>query len=219
MQIDSVNISQGASAATIICDALRRAIIEGRLNDGDALRQDEIARMFGTSRIPVREAIAMLEQQGLVVTQRYKGAVVAGISPQEAAEIWDFRALLEGHVIEAAVPRMTAATFARARRHLDAFAKTANPRDWGELNRQFHTTLYAASDLSYHLTVIDKALDRVDRLLRAQLSLSNGLARATEEHEAILAACEAGNPEQAGQLTRQHILGAKANLLAQINRD
>ncbi|MDW4549063.1 GntR family transcriptional regulator [Defluviimonas sp. D31] len=218
MQIDSVNIGQTASAAVIIYEALKKAIIEGQLKDGEPLRQDEIARMFNTSRIPVREALTMLEQQGLVATQRYKGAVVAGISPDEAAEIWDFRALVEGRVIEEAVPRMTPETLAAARAHLAAFSEATNPVEWGDHNRRFHTTLYRDSALSYHLGIVEKTLDRVDRYLRAQLSLSNGVARADAEHEAILAACEAGDPARAGALTRQHILGAKANLLDLLRR-
>ncbi|MCU9849910.1 GntR family transcriptional regulator [Defluviimonas sp. WL0024] len=218
MQIDSVNIGQTASAAVIIYEALKKAIIEGQLKDGEPLRQDEIARMFNTSRIPVREALTMLEQQGLVATQRYKGAVVAGISPDEAAEIWDFRALVEGRVIEMAVPRMTPETLAAARAHLEAFSNAANPVEWGDHNRHFHTTLYRDSALAYHLGIVEKTLDRVDRYLRAQLSLSNGVARANAEHEAILAACEAGDAARAAELTRRHILGAKANLLDLLSR-
>lgn len=218
MQIDSINIAQTASAATIIYEALKKAIIEGQLADGAPLRQDEIAKMFNTSRIPVREAITMLEQQGLVVTQRYKGAVVAGISPDEAAEIWDFRALVEGHVIEAAVPRMSDETLELARSYLMAFSEGATPVDWGDQNRKFHTILYRDSGLFYHLGVIEKTLDRVDRYLRAQLALSNGLARANREHEAILAACERRDAARAAELTRQHILGAKTNLLDNLRK-
>ena len=213
MKIDSVDIGRTASAASIIYEALKKAIIEGELADGAPLRQDEIARMFNTSRIPVREALTMLEQQGLVETQRFKGAVVAGISPAEASEIWEFRALLEGHVIERAVPNMDDKVIETARGYLDAFDKATQPSEWGDLNRQFHTHLYRASGLPYHLDIIEKTLDRVDRHLRAQLSLSNGARRATEEHKAILDACAKGDAALAGVLTRQHILGAKANLL------
>lgn len=216
MKIDSVDIARTSSAASIICEALKKAIAEGRLKDGEPLRQDEIARMFNTSRIPVREALTMLEQQGLVATRRYKGAVVAGISPDEAAGIWDFRALVEGHVIEVAVPRMGAATFDEAQAHLKAFASAAGPMEWGDWNRRFHVVLYRASGLGYHLGIVEKTLDRVDRYIRAQLSLSNGLARADAEHRAILDACAAGDAVRAGALTRQHILGAKANLLANL---
>ena len=80
MKIRSVDISQTASASSLIFDALRRAIIEGHLRVGEPLRQEEIARQFNTSRIPVREALSRLEQHGLITTQRYKGAVVAGLS-------------------------------------------------------------------------------------------------------------------------------------------
>ncbi|OYX41407.1 MAG: GntR family transcriptional regulator [Rhodobacterales bacterium 32-67-9] len=219
MKIESVDIALTSSAASIICEALKKAIVEGRLKDGEPLRQDEIARLFNTSRIPVREALTMLEQQGLVATQRYKGAVVAGISPEEASEIWEFRALVEGEVIEAAVPKMTAATLDEAQTHLAAFASAAGPMEWGDWNRKFHIVLYRASGLSYHLSVIEKTLDRVDRYIRAQLSLSNGLARADTEHRAILAACAAGDAAAAKALTRQHILGAKANLLESLHRD
>lgn len=76
MKIQAFDISKAASAATIVFDALREAIIKGDLKEGEHLRQDEIARAFNVSRIPVREALLKLEQHGLVRTQRYKGAVV-----------------------------------------------------------------------------------------------------------------------------------------------
>lgn len=213
MKLNAVDISKSASAASIVFDALRTAIIAGDLEDGSPLRQDEIARLFNTSRIPVREAITMLEQQGLVVTRRYKGATVAGLSPREASEIFDFRALLEGSVIQTAVPRMSAETLRSARSCLTAFFESPDPMSWGALNRKFHYELYKDSGLSYHLHSINNALDRIDRYLRAQILMSNGMKRANEEHMAILDACERGNAKDAADLTRRHILGAKATLL------
>jgi DNA-binding transcriptional MocR family regulator len=93
MALKGVDISRTVSAGGLVFEALRRAIIEGSLKDGDSLRQDEIARLFNTSRIPVREAITMLEQQGLVKNHRFKGAVVVGLSLDEAGEIFDFRCI------------------------------------------------------------------------------------------------------------------------------
>ena len=107
MKLNSVDISKTASASSIVFEALRKAIIEGDVKEGEPLRQDEIARLFNTSRIPVREAISRLEEQGLVKTQRYKGAVVSGLSATEAEEIFDFRALIEPEVIRRAVPLRT----------------------------------------------------------------------------------------------------------------
>ncbi|MDA5093145.1 GntR family transcriptional regulator [Aliiroseovarius sp. KMU-50] len=218
MQLKSVDISKTASAASIIFDALKKAIIEGDLEEGAPLRQDEIARMFNTSRIPVREAISRLEEHGLVKSQRYKGAVVSGLSAEEAGEIFDYRSLLEPHVIRTAVPRMTPEILAKARGYLEAFAKSDDPMAWGNLNRKFHATLYNASDLSFHLEAIESALDRVDRYLRAQLVLTDGMARANDEHAHIQEACERGDADLAAELTQQHILGAKDSLLKHLSK-
>ncbi|WP_278922927.1 MULTISPECIES: GntR family transcriptional regulator [Pseudophaeobacter] len=217
MKLNSVDISKTASASSIVFDALRKAIIEGDVKEGEPLRQDEIARLFNTSRIPVREAISRLEEQGLVKTQRYKGAVVSGLSQTEAEEIFDFRALIEPEVIRRAVPLMSQETLERARESWTAFSTSSEPMRWGELNRDFHATLYRASGLQYHLDIIDNAMDRVDRYLRAQLVMSNGMQRANEEHIAIWEACVNGNAAQAADLTRQHITGARESLMQNIN--
>lgn len=213
MKITAVDISKTASASSIIFERLRKAIIEGEIAEGQPLRQDEIARLFNTSRIPVREAISRLEEQGLVKTQRYKGAVVAGLSASEAAEVFDLRALLEPEIIRNAVPRMSKACLQEARRHCQAFSDSRDPMTWGDLNRVFHRTLYAASDLKYFVEVADNAMDRVERYIRAQLVMSDGMERAGREHTAILEACESGKVELACSLLRDHILGAKLSLL------
>lgn len=213
MNLKGVDISRTASASAIVFDALRKAIVEGEIRDGEPLRQDEIARLFNTSRIPVREAISRLEEQGLVKSQRYKGAVVAALSAREAAEIFDLRALLEPEILRNAVPRMSKACLAAARRHCRAFATSTKPMEWGDLNRIFHETLYGASDMAYFIETAGNAMDRVERYIRAQLVMSDGMERAGAEHFAILEACEMGDPDRASALLRDHILGAKLSLL------
>jgi len=218
MKLKSMDISATASASSIVFDALRKAIVEGELAEGEPLRQDEIARLFNTSRIPVREALSRLEEQGLVKTRRYKGAVVAGLSPQETAEIFDLRALIEPAIMKDAVPRMSAKLLEEAREKCAAFASATDPMTYGDLNRDFHETLYRASDLKYFQDVADNAIDRVERQIRAQLVMSNGMKRAGQEHFTILEACEAGDADLASNLTRDHILGAKMSLLEHLGR-
>ena len=216
MKIQSVDIGKSASAATIIFRSLRKSIIEGDLNDGDPPRQDEIARAFNTSRIPVREAITKLEQQGLVKSIRYKGAVVVCLSMQEAGEIFNFRCLLEPAVIRAAVPKMTPEILDNARAFLKQFAAAQDPMEYGDLNRQFHSTLYGASGMPYHISVIENSMDRIDRYLRAQLVMTDGIERSNQEHLAILHACETGDAEEAAQLTYAHIHDAMVSLQEQL---
>ncbi|MCC5961600.1 MAG: GntR family transcriptional regulator [Rhodobacteraceae bacterium] len=212
MKIQAYDISKTASATTLIFDAIRQAIITGDLAQGEPLRQEDIARAFNVSRIPVREALLKLEQHGLITSQRYKGAVVAGLSLDEASEIFEFRALLEPEVIRRAVPQMSPQVLETAASCCEAFGRADDPMQWGDLNRRFHSTLYAASGLGYHMEVLDKAMDRIDPYLRAQLLLSDGMQRANREHRMIVEACRAGQADRAADLTRQHILGAQESL-------
>ncbi len=213
-----MDISETASASSIVFEALRKAIIQGQLEEGEPLRQDEIAKLFNTSRIPVREAISRLEEQGLVRTRRYKGAVVTELSPRETEEIFNLRALLEPEIIRNAVPQMTAAVLASAREKCAAFSASTDPMEWGDLNRDFHETLYGASDLAFFKEVARNAIDRVERQIRAQLVMSNGMERAGREHDEIIDACEAADADRAADLTRLHIEGAKASLLKHLTK-
>lgn len=217
MKLNPVDISKTASASSIVFEELRRAIIKGDLAVGEALRQDEIARLFNVSRIPVREALSRLEEQGLVRTQRYKGAVVSGLSAEEATELFDFRLLVEPEIIRRAVPLLSPEILGRIRAHCTAFKDSRDPMSWGDLNRDFHSEIYNASRLKFHLEVIDKAMNRLDRYLRAQLVLSDGMEQANREHFGILEACEAGDAQKASDLTAAHIAGVKDSFLKHLN--
>lgn len=198
----------GTAASEQVFQALRRAIINGQLADGHALRQEELARQFATSRIPVREALTKLEQHGLVVIKRFHGYTVAAHSPAEIEEIGRFRALVEGELIQQAVAHLSPQALAEAKRRCQAFAKESDPTRWGELNRDFHCALYEQAGMPYHLEQVVRALDKSERYLVDQLQLTDGRRQAREEHLAILEACAAGDAKAAARLTRQHILGA-----------
>ncbi|MPT23592.1 MAG: GntR family transcriptional regulator, partial [Starkeya sp.] len=122
VKVKATDIAQMASASDVIFDALRQAIAKGDIAEGQTLRQDHIARMFNVSRIPVREALTRLEEQGLVSTQRYRGAVVTTLSTDEIREIFQFRALLEPEVLRYSVERMSDEALEAAKRFAHAFA-------------------------------------------------------------------------------------------------
>ena len=208
MQIRKVNVGSAPSAADLIFESLRRAVISGALKDGHPLRQEALARHFNTSRIPVREALTRLEQHGLAQVRRYHGYTVAGMSRNQIEEICRFRALVEGEVVTSAVNRSSDATLALARKNCDAFAKERDPVLWGERNREFHYALYKECGLPYHLEATHAALDKTERYLVDQLVLTSGMRRARAEHKAILEAFEARDSRLAAKLTREHILGA-----------
>lgn len=212
MKLNVTNLAELPSPADLIFDSLKTAIVDGELHEGETLRQDRIAAMFGVSRIPVREALARLEEQGLVTTQRHKGAVVASLSLAEISELFEFRALLEAEVIRLSIRNISDEALAEAASYAKRFGEEPDSGQWPQLNRLFHTALYKSCDRPYHLQVVSKSIDKVARYLRAQLVLTDGIARARREHDGILQAALARDADRAAELTRAHILGASQSL-------
>ena len=162
---------------------LRERIRAGRFVPGQRLIEADLVRDTNSSRGRVREALQRLEAQGLVTSTRYKGVVVTPMSIAEIEEVFEFRALLEPRVIAFAVPQMTEQSLDQARAYCEAFAAETQPTRWGDLNRQFHSALYADARRPYFMSVIDKTNDRIDRYVRAQLELTHGMERARRDHE------------------------------------
>lgn len=219
LNLKAVNLGATSSSADVIFGSLREAIVEGSLKDGDLLRQDQIATMFNVSRIPVREALARLEEQGLITNQRYKGAVVTSLSLDEISEMFEFRALLEGEVIRQSVDQISDETLAEAKTYASQFANETDSSRWGRLNRKFHYTLCKDCKRPYHLQIISNALDNIGRYLRAQLVLTSGIETARREHADILNAAINRDSAQASALTRAHILGASQSLIAFLEKE
>ncbi len=211
-----IDVSQVGSASSIVFETLKRAIITGELKDGTPLKQEELAKKFSTSRIPIRESINRLEQEGLVKTIRYKGAVVASISLNEVEEMFDLRAMMEREVMLKAVPKLTSSQIDEAEQYCLEFAKAGTSGEWTDSNRKLHLTLFQASDMIFHLSVLETIYDRTERYLRAQLCFSNGAKRAIEEHNALIKLCRARNAEGAAELMFKHVQHAKSSLLKHI---
>ncbi|WGR59581.1 GntR family transcriptional regulator [Paracoccus ferrooxidans] len=207
------NLGKAPTASDIILKFIRDSIADGSLDEGEPIRQDDVARMFNVSKIPVREALKRLEAEGLVEFQRNKGAIVTAVSEPEIAQIFETRAILESNAIRLSVPHMTPETFAEAQAFCDAFAGETDVAQWSALNWQFHSRLYLDAQRPFLVSTIRAVNDRLERYLRIQLSLSHGQGTADHEHREILAACRAGDAERAGELVYAHIMGACSSLL------
>ena len=207
------NLGQAPTASDIILKFIRDSIADGSLDEGEPIRQDDVARMFNVSKIPVREALKRLEAEGLVEFQRNKGAIVTSVSEPEIAQIFETRAILESNAIRLSVPHMTPETFTDAEEFCDAFARETDVAQWSALNWQFHSRLYLDAQRPFLVRTIRSVNDRLERYLRIQLALSHGQGTADREHREILAACRAGDAEKAGKLVYDHIMGACSSLL------
>lgn len=144
------------------------------LDEDEPIRQDNIAKLFDVSKIPVREALKRLEAEGLVEFHRNRGAVVTSITEPEITEIFEVRAMLEANALKLSIPRMTERTFERAEEYCNDFARETDVARWAELNWQFHSSLYEDADKPFLMNLIRSVNDRIERYLRIQLTLSGG---------------------------------------------
>ncbi|NEI73507.1 FCD domain-containing protein [Rhizobium lusitanum] len=214
LNVDEIpNLGKAPSTSDVILKFIRDSIADGSLDEGEPIRQDDVARLFNVSKIPVREALKRLEAEGLVEFHRNRGAIVTSVSEPEIAQIFEVRAILESNALRLSIPFMTDRTFGKAQAYCDEFAREADVARWSELNWQFHSCLYEDAQRPYLVSTIRSVNDRLERYLRVQLTLSHGKETADREHRELLAICKTGDVEQAAAFLTDHIMQACRSLL------
>jgi DNA-binding GntR family transcriptional regulator len=211
-KLNAPDLGNTPSTSEIITRHLRDAIVAGHFAEDEPIRQDDIARQFNVSKIPVREALKRLEAEGLVMFQRNRGAMVTRVSDAELAQMFEVRMLLEDKILRLAIPNMTEETFARAERICQEFIGEDDVGRWAELNWELHSCLYEPAQRPFLVSLIRSVNDKLERYLRMQMSLSAGKERADHEHREILAACRAGDVDLAVKLLDEHIAGVCTTL-------
>jgi DNA-binding GntR family transcriptional regulator len=199
-----------------LADELRERILRGEFGDGAVLRQEALAERYGVSRLPVREALRLLEGEGLVTLQAHRGAVVAAPSLSQINELYDLRAMLEKDLIVRAIPNMRPEDADRAEQvlsRLDAAFAGEVIHAWGVLNFEFHRCLYLPSGRERTLAFVQSINTLTERYLRIQLSLTRDFAEAQAEHRQLLQLYRAGRAKEAGAFVERHILSAKRALM------
>lgn len=189
-------------------DQLREDILAGRLEPGAELSEVALAREFGTSRGPLREALGRLASEGLVTITPRRGAVVTQLSRQEFIDAYQVREALETLAVRLAVPLMSDAEIAHLRELcelMDRAAREQEVRVFFDTNNSFHEALVRGSR--------NRKLHEVHRMLVGQmvpylprsLELRGNLQQSVAEHQAILAAIEERDVERAAKLLAEHI--------------
>ncbi len=206
------------SAPDIVREGLRRSILAGEIGGGAQLRQDELAERFGTSRIPVREALRQLEAEGLVTIHPNRGAVVASYSIEEVLELLDIRIALECRALSLAVPEMVESDLEEAAMILESYDKEPDPSEWSEMNWRFHKTLYVPCHRPRLLAMIEANYGQIGRFLRVQVSKVTGKDKPQSEHRRILEACQQRKRAEAVTLLEQHIVNTQKIVRASLRR-
>lgn len=199
-------------ARSIIEESLREAILDGRLPCGTALRQQELADLFGVSRMPVREALRQLEAQSLLNVVQHKGAVVAPLITNNAVETYALRSVLESFALRLSIPLLDDNDLALAAQYIEQLETETDHAEIGKLNRLFHMSLYHKAPNSKLLDLIERELNEEERFLRFHLS-SMGLGKLSQDdHRALLDAARAKDIDEAVVLLERHLEKASVTM-------
>jgi DNA-binding GntR family transcriptional regulator len=200
-----------------IRESLRNAIIDRRLTPGTKLSENEVGALFDVSRTVARAALQMLTFEGLVKTERNRGAFVSNPSPDEARQIFASRRLIEPGIVAGAVERITSADIANFRRQLDEEARYMNERGptarRGEIKASgdFHLMLASVAGNVILQKFMDELVAR-SSLVIALYGRSGISSCGHSEHSAMLDALEKGDGNGASALMIRHIDHIEADL-------
>ena len=189
-------------------DRLREDILAGRLEPGTELSEVALAREFGTSRGPLREALGRLASEGLVTITPRRGAVVTQLSRQEFIDAYQVREALETLAVRLAVPLMSDAEVARLRELCELMERAAREDEvhvFFDTNSSFHEALVRGSRNDKLHEVHRMLVGQMVPYLPRSLELRGNLQQSVAEHHAILAAIEARDAERAADLLAEHI--------------
>jgi DNA-binding GntR family transcriptional regulator len=200
-----IGVLEGASAVRgrrttqeLVVEFLRDAILSGRLRGGSRLVQDKIATQLNVSRVPVREALLQLESEGLVRMEAHRGATVVWLSPEEIAEIFEIRVLLETAAIRRVVPTLSDDQLKRLERIADRQQRETSMQARARLNLAFYNTLFENLGRPRLRSTISKLEREVERYLVP-------LERPHLGHLELVRACAARDAERAAEIVQRHL--------------
>ncbi|WP_286237798.1 GntR family transcriptional regulator [Neptuniibacter halophilus] len=206
-----------------VCEQIVTAIVVGDIPPGQKISEPELARTYGISRGPLREAMRRLEALRLVERKPHIGARVVNLSAKELIEIYRVREALEGMACRLAAENMPQEEIDRLRELLDEHEKSIEQLDGrsyfqkeGDLD--FHYRIVHGSKNAKLLEFLGGDLYHLVRMYRYQFSVSSSRPkRALKEHRQIIDAIESRDPELAEMLMRRHIGSARQNIEDKLN--
>ena len=210
-------IRRYATTPDLNAESLRDEILRGEIPPGQPLRQEELAERFGVSRLPVRDALIRLEAQGLVHVFPNRGAFVISLSKDEIREVYEMRLLLEGDILERAVPRISDEDWRRIDAASAESVRTANGPEWAEGDWKFHRALYEPAGRARQLAMIEQLRGTVARFWTARVALPDRSAEWLADHDAIVEACRARASVAARRRLESHLTRVIELVLARID--
>jgi DNA-binding GntR family transcriptional regulator len=201
-------------ASQRVADYLRRAILGGDIAPGQRVRQAMVAERFGASRLPVREALRMLEAEGLIENEANKGARVPLLDRQEVDIIYQMRERLEPLALAQSIPHLTAADLRTLDEIQDKIESNSDVRGFLELDRELHLLTYSGCHFDQLTSMVTRLWNSTQFYRRAFVS-SSGPGRMwviNAEHRLLLDAIERQDTTDAERYLSGHIRRTRVEL-------
>ena len=197
-----------------VADELRTDILHGAYPPGTRLRQEELARQYGASRLPIREALRILEAEGLITTVANAGAWIASLSLDECAELYQVRERIEPLLLRYSMLHLTSADIDRLGELAEEMRSTRDIELFLALDREFHLGSYCGAETTFLRPTIERLWNATQHYRRAFTRLldveSNRIVH--DEHHMLVAAIRENDPDEAERVLFGHIRRTRLQL-------
>jgi DNA-binding GntR family transcriptional regulator len=191
-----------------IASEIRSAVLSGEMRPGMRIRQELLAAHFGASRIPVREALKQLENEGLVVLAPNRGAWIADVNSEESIEVYKIREAVEPLAIFESVPSLTDSDIDSLDATVRDLESVTTLEDYIQLDREFHLRTYSRARMPQLLAMIERFWNSTQHFRRQfvkQTFAKDGLPFSDPQHLLLMDAIRGRDAEAAQVLVRLHI--------------
>jgi DNA-binding GntR family transcriptional regulator len=199
MEIIDEARDDNVTAQDLVLTSVREGILRGVLGPGARLRQEELAEVFGTSRIPVREALRALEYEGLVSSEPHRGFNVTVLDADDIEEVYDLRVLLEGHALQLAIPLLTDQDLDELETLFSAMQTAPSPDEQLASRERFYLRLYSVTGRPRLVGLIMRLRQEVARVLRWAT-----IQHSSEIHEHFFESVRMGDADRAAAQLSGH---------------
>lgn len=206
--------SEAASAR--VAAVLRAEILDGRLSPGTRIRQEEVADRLGSSRLPVREALRMLDAEGLVVIEPNRGARIPVLDRDEVEVLYRMRERLEPLALIESMPRLAEADVERIVDLQTRIEAVDDIRDFLVLDREFHLATYSACPVDHLQDSVARLWNATQHYRRAFMTLAGEERRwvVNAEHALLVDAIRRADPTDAERYLVGHIRRTRRELVS-----
>lgn len=204
-EVEADSNQRGLTSAQQAYQYVIRGLEDGSLQPGTRIRETELAKSVGISRTPVREALNRLVNEGLVTNDPHRGMIITELDQALVGELYEMRGVLESTAASLAAKHATDVEISLLRALMEADREMTDAVEIANNNRMFHQVLYQCGHNRFLLKTLQALQNSMLLLGNSTLAERGRPDEARHEHEAIVNALEARDPEAAAEAARKHI--------------